>query len=479
MEGLEVSVQLFSKVKSGKYFRVDSEYFAHSATASLDRLIETGEFKQLKELSKYISSGHTPYKHDITQGEVKFITVECIDDLVLNQDKLKRITIEQFEEEYQRSHAQIDSVICTIKRRICKAFAFLDEVKEPMAINQDVAIIIPKQELLPSYLAVYLNCKVGQSFADKQKTGQMNPYISVDNLSTLPIFVPSLRFQKKVESVLVLAYQRLDESIQNYQQAEKILFLSLGMADLNFDNGEQVNSNIKTFSNSFIESGRLDAEYYQHKYESLATICSSKAVYTKQLAEILQFNARGLQPDYVENGEIAVINSRHILEKHLDYNNFERTTLNNWNLQPKAHVFKNDILIYTTGANIGRSQVYLKSEKALASNHVNILRVQNEYPIYVAFVLNSKIGRLQTEQVSAGSAQQELYPKDIAKFYIPFIHKLGQAEISKSVLKSFTLQTQSEALLTLAKQAVEVAIEQGETAAEAMLKAELRNETIQ
>jgi restriction endonuclease S subunit len=58
-----------------------------------------------------------------------------------------------------------------------------------------------------------------------------------------------------------------------------------------------------------------------------------------------------------------------------------------------------------------RTQVYLSSERAFASNHVNLLRIIGENPIYVAFVINSKIGRLRTEKLSAGSAQQELYPK--------------------------------------------------------------------
>ncbi len=474
LEGLKVSEQLFSKVKSSKNFRFDAEFFAHSASSSLEKILESGKFRQLKELTNYISSGHTPYKHDITQGEVKFITVECIDDLVLNHDKLKRVTKEQFEKEYQKNHAQIGSVICTIKRRICKAYAFLEKVIEPMAINQDVAIILPQQVVLPAYLATYLNCNIGQTFADKQKTGQMNPYISVDNLSTLPVFLPSLGFQRNVEGILKLAYKKLNESQTFYNRAEQILSQSLGLVDI--DTGVKVNSNIKTFSTSFLESGRLDAEYYQQKYERLAETCFSKAVYTKTMQDIQHFNARGLQPEYVENGEVDVINSRHILEKHLDYNNFEKTTLQNWKFQTRAQVFKNDILIYTTGANIGRSQVYLKSEKALASNHVNILRIKNENPIYVAFVLNSKIGRLQTEQLSAGSAQQELYPKDIAQFYIPFISELKQRQISDSVLKSYTLQTESEKLLTLAKQAVETAIEQGEAAAEALLKAHLHKE---
>ncbi len=167
-----------------------------------------------------------------------------------------------------------------------------------------------------------------------------------------------------------------------------------------------------------------------------------------------------------------MINSRHILERELDYKNFEKTNIYSWDTQVKARIIRNDILTYTTGANIGRTQVYLSDEKALASNHVNILRIENENPVYVAFVLNSKIGRLQTEQLSAGSAQQELYPKDIDNFYIPFINKDTQTQIADLVQQSFALKAKSERLLQTAKRAVETAIETDEQTAMAYINAQ-------
>ncbi len=85
--------------------------------------------------------------------------------------------------------------------------------------------------------------------------------------------------------------------------------------------------------------------------------------------------------------------------------------------------------------------------------------------IYVAFVLNSKIGRLQTQQLSAGSAQQELDPKDIDNFYTPFINKETQIQIADLVQQSFTLKAESEWLLATAKSAVEIAIETDEQTA--------------
>jgi restriction endonuclease S subunit len=133
-----------------------------------------------------------------------------------------------------------------------------------------------------------------------------------------------------------------------------------------------------------------------------------------------------------------------------------------WNIQEESRVFKNDILIYTTGANIGRTNIYLRSEKALASNHTNILRVKDENPVYVGFVLNSIIGRLQTEKMKTGSAQAEIYPSSFKQFIIPFIKKKKQAEIEKLYIQSFEYERKSKALVEISKRATEIAIELNE-----------------
>ena len=419
------------------------------------------------DLVEYISSGHTPYKHDMKAGDVKFITVECIDGITLNEDKLKRITSEQYENEFKNNRVVKNSIVCTIKRRICKAFAFADEPRFPLAMNQDVAFFIPKTKINSTYLATYLSCKIGQTFANRQKTEQINPYISVANLSSLPIFLCSDTFQLEIERLVKSAHAKLEESKTLYAEAEKMLLDELGLS--NWQPSTE-NVAVKSLKESFLETGRLDAEFYQPKYDELKEIIRTNAKYVRDVSSIAIYNQRGEQPRYVANGDLRVINSKHILEQHLDYDNFERTSSNEWNSEPTAQVFKNDILIYTTGANVGRTNVYLSDEKALASNHVNILRVENENAIYVSFVLNSLVGRMQTRQIITGSAQAELYSNAIAKFIVPFVDKSIQEKIIKNVQESFFAQNQSKQLLELAKHAVEVAIEQDENVALAMIK---------
>ena len=110
-----------------------------------------------------------------------------------------------------------------------------------------------------------------------------------------------------------------------------------------------------------------------------------------------------MQPIYISAGPISVVNSQHLGPKHISYGSLERTSETLYAASPVAHVLVNDLLIYATGAYIGRTNVYLDSARALASNHVNILRLQPKIDAaYMALVMQSVIGQLQTQKHARG-----------------------------------------------------------------------------
>ena len=248
---------------------------------------------------------------------------------------------------------------------------------------------------------------------------------------------------------------------KSYNEAHDLLLLTLGLKDFKPYANTGFISSLSTIS----KSRRIDAEHYHPKHYELLSILKQRSNYIKRISDIKAFNARGVQPKYIDDGQLKVINSKHITDFHLDYDNFNSTDMSYWADNVNARVYKHDILIYTTGANIGRANVYLKEEKALASNHVNILRIKEENPIYVGFVINSLIGRMQTDKYKTGSAQAELYPFAINKFYIPFVDKETENSIISSVIDSLALLEKSKYLSRLCIRAVEHAIEHGEAVA--------------
>ncbi len=335
-------------------------------------------------------------------------------------------------------------------------------------VSQDIVAIKFKanSKVLSHYVVVFLNTVYGNEQLQRRFTGNVQMHLNLEeckNEVMIPVF--PIQFQLKIKTLFEKAILLRSQSQMLYSETQKLLLENLNLTDWQHNNNQV---NVKSLKESFLSSGRLDAEYYQVRFDELEA--KIKWFHYKTIAEIQQFNARGVQPNYVEKGHVPVVNSKHILEEGLDYDNFERTTEVFLSSQNRAQIGYGDILIYTTGANIGRTQAYLKHDYALASNHVNILRVKGVNPVYLAFVLNSPIGRMQTEKLCSGSAQVEIYPNDIEKIIVPILDETKQETIAAKVQDCFALKMESKRLLNVAKTAVEIAICEGEEKALKYLK---------
>jgi len=251
-----------------------------------------------------------------------------------------------------------------------------------------------------------------------------------------------------------------------YNQAETLLLDTLGLLDFS---PSPAAVNIKSFKDSFAATGRLDAEYYQPKFDELeAKIAETHALVPS--SSVLTLNQRGTQPDYTEEG-LPVINSKHVREGEvvLSDNRFANLP----DKEKALFIQKGDVLINGTGVGtIGRSAPYLHEQNAIPDNHVTILRTDKLNPIFLSVYLNSIAGKYQVDKYFKGSSGQiELYPKDIDCFYVPLVAETIQTKIAALVQSSFTLKAESERLLDVAKRAVEIAIEQDENAGMAYIEA--------
>ena len=452
MEGLEISVVKFSEIRSKNFdFRIDSEYFKKEYIL-IENLIKKNNCKDLSELSFKISDG-THFTPNYIENGVKFLSALNVSDNYFDLEAgFKYISQEEHKSLYSRCNPESGDVLLRkVGVGLRKACVVPQNIEE-FSIFVSVALIKCK-EINPYYLSTYINTSLGQEQLFRFNKGISQPDLHLEDISRLKVPIFPDTFQSKIESLVKSAHAKLEESKSLYSQAEDLLLGELGLKDWQPKNTLHTT---KKFSD-FAQSGRLDAEYYQPKYDDLFERLSK--VECKTIKEIQIINYRGFQPEYVENGKIDVINSKHILEDGLDYENFEKTDEVSFNNAVRAQVKYGDILTYTTGANIGRTQVYLSEKKAMASNHVNMLRVKDVNPIYLALVLNSKIGRMQTEKSSTGSAQVELYPDDLASFIIPILPESIQTKIASLIQQSFECKAQSKQLLEDAKRMVEAEIE--------------------
>ncbi|WP_296621222.1 hypothetical protein [Marivirga sp.] len=135
-----------------------------------------------------------------------------------------------------------------------------------------LAILRPKS-IKPELLAIYLKSKFGQNQIQKFRRGTGQTGLILEDFDQILIPSFSSEFSNKITELINSSYTSHEASINNYKKAEKYL-----LKELDLDNFQlsQEPVNIKSFSDSFGNSGRLDAEYYQVKYEQVIERIKSK-----------------------------------------------------------------------------------------------------------------------------------------------------------------------------------------------------------
>jgi restriction endonuclease S subunit len=221
--------------------------------------------------------------------------------------------------------------------------------------------------------------------------------------------------------------------------------------------------NQKSFKESFRKTGRLDAEYYQPKYEKIIEIVKSYKNGFCKLEDLIKNYSTGFpykSESYVDEG-LLLIRINNIKKGELDISNATKIPFIDENLSPKDVANENDILISMSGT-IGNSCKIPKGVTALVNQRIMRITTKNFDVDVLPLIINSMIGQLQLERIGTGGVQTNISAGDIKEILLPNLYQKTQSQISSLIQESFALKAKSEKLLEVAKKAVEMAIEDSE-----------------
>ncbi len=321
----------------------------------------------------------------------------------------------------------------------------------------DNLVIRLKPDLLAGYLSTFFNTDSGRALIKRGGYGAGQPHIAPPFLKTLRVPRHSNDVEKKVDGLVRLARDELKQSESKYLQAEKMVLGEIGWSKLDLSQAKWYTVRLTEAR----EVHRLDAEHFQPKYNKLIRHLKMTTKAKMLGEEIAPYIKRGLQPEYIEDGEIIVVNSQHLGRFLLNVEKTKRTSKEFWNENKRARLQKNDVLLYSTGAYAGRTNPWLEDQEGIASNHVTIIRPHPSCnPLYLAVFLNSPVGLLQTEKWASGSGQREIYPGDIARYLIYLPSETFQLRVADLVQESYKARKKATALLEEAKAKVEAFIEE-------------------
>jgi restriction endonuclease S subunit len=463
LEGLEASDVKFNDVYHGvETIRYDSEYYLKNYLRIEKRIANNPDlFIGFSTLNLNVdgSAFYPALEPFYGQGNYPFIRVGDV-KLIVDFENCVKVPFDILVDFPTLKHVKKGDIVLTKGGTIGVAGL----ITENACVSRDLIFInssvLPEEDYIVLFL--FLSSDFCYNQLVRSSSQSVQPHLTITLVRNLLVYKFSHLFKKIVAVLYNKSFALLGHSKSLYTIAESIL---LEESELHNWQPTIKNNNTKTLKKSYVKSGRIDAEYYQPKYDELESILkkTGKAI---KLGTHLSLNKRGTQPVYSDDNKgIVVLNSKHIRQNKIDFTDNRFGNPNE--ISEELVIRKYDVLVNGTGVGtIGRTAVYMKEEPALPDNHITILRPIGIDPLFLSVQLNSIIGKLQVEKYFKGSSGQiELYPSDINDFIIWKAPADTQKKIKNAIEESERLRIESAILLETAKTAVEIAIEQDEKTA--------------
>lgn len=270
-------------------FRLDSEFYNSKAISIDSKLKEMTHFclKQDEVVSGPFGSA---LKSDayLTEGDIPFVRIENIrGGFDINMDNIIYIS-SQDNNRIKNSQLHVDDIVLSKVGNSIGFFARVDESVGVCNISENnIGIKLAKYSTIEKhYILTYLNCKHAQMLVLRRTSGNAQPKLNVGDLCHIPIPQFTNRFYESISKTILQSKSLVLQSQKLYSSAELILKNEFHIEQNNAPTA------IKSLSESFKKTGRLDAEYYQKKYERYSKSLHKR--FLKVFDAMLAFCARAL-----------------------------------------------------------------------------------------------------------------------------------------------------------------------------------------
>lgn len=455
MEGLEIKEKKLYEVLSNKDFRIDSSFYTKEPKKNPSLIYaKIGEH--------LISSQYgISIEMNTSSGGYPIYRMNEIHDMLCDLDADKCADIAQAE--YDRFALKDRDVLFNRTNSFewvgrTGIYYQNDDIQRTFASY--LVRLNPKDSILPEYLCAYLNCKYGEWDVKRRARQSINQTnVNPEEVKEIEIPILNIDLQRKIQECFTQANSLRVLSQKTYSEAELILHNDLG---INAIAVEDVNVSQKRFSD-FVNSGRLDAEYYQPKYDKIETVIQSYKGGSDVVSSFFTQNKTACTFDkqvykYIEIGDINIGNGEV---------NYSLIPTEELPANAKIIVNEGDLLVSKVRPYRGAVAIVDFAEKdIIASGAFTVLQEKQGMKKEVLQVLlRTSFYKDWLLKWNVGSSYPVIKDDNILNLLIPKISENIQCQIATKVQESFTLKAESKRLLNLAKTAVETAIEQGESAA--------------
>jgi len=157
------------------------------------------------------------------EGNVSVIQLKDVDDRgVLNSHDLQRISIDKID---SGNLLAVGNVLLKAKTNKPVSAIIKEQLPSTIATAHYFIISVKKADVLPEYLAWYLNQRPAQIYFDRNAGGTRIQVINKQLLSELEVVVPDLKIQEKIAKVYEL-HQREQDLVDAIKEKRHGLILA-------------------------------------------------------------------------------------------------------------------------------------------------------------------------------------------------------------------------------------------------------------
>lgn len=453
MEGLEISENYLSKVNLNKDFRIDSQFYTKAPKHNPNL-----NYIKIGKVIKQSQYGLSIEMNEEGQGFPIYRMNEIHDMLCdLSVDKYADIS----NAEYDKFALHDGDVLFNRTNSFewvgrTGIYYQNDDIRRTFA-SYLVKFIPDEHIILPEYLCAFLNSKFGVwdiKRRARQSINQTN--VNPEEVKEIEIPILDIAIQKEIQNSLRKANDYRVASRLQYIEAENKLKEELGINDFAPDSNT---INIKQIKESFLASGRLDAEYYSKKYASyLDLIKSYKNGYCTlpQMCDIAEQNYSPIHDKvykYIELSNISGLG---------DIKGFSQLIGAELPSRARRVVHTGDVIISSIEGSLQCiALVDANYDSALCSTGFYVLKPRLINPETLLVLFKSEPMQNLLKQQCSGTILTSINYDDLKNIIVPNINKSVQEEIADYIQKSVSLRQQAKQLLEDAKLKVEVAVTGG------------------
>ena len=449
-------------------FRIDAEYYSLENLTKEDA-VTRNNYRRLGDICDLIAgpfgSTVTTEKYDSTSDK-RYIRGKDIQSFFIEKNDAVFLDNNLFDELPQFQLSAEDILLTVVGMKFGKS-AIISEEDCP-AVFSCKSTLVRNPSVNAWYLLTYLSSSIGYGLVRRGQRGAAQPGINLFDIRNVPVPIIDGNFQSRIEILVKRAKSLVAASNAVFVDAQTLLLSELGLA--NWQPKHRLHF-VKNYSDTE-QVERIDAEYYQPKYEEIVNAIKGYKGGWDTLGNLVALNDKNYNPKdkqqykYIElanitgNGEIA-----------------DCMVEEGQNLPSRARrkVKAGDLIVSSIEGSLSSiALIDEEYEHALCSTGFHVINSKSCNPETLLVLLKSIVGQLQLRKGCSGTILTAINKDEFSKVVLPIISAKKQTQIQQKVIASSNLRKQSKRLLECAKRAVEMAIEQDEKTAINWLRTKTR-----